>query len=146
MKNSVRKIPLTVSTTDRAYKYVLANKAFSNGYYTALATAIYVALRTRFIIGATDKVYDKVYLNVAEGYNNFSNYNVFKTSSAQTGNGVAIGCMRFSQNALHKIAKFVGFDKSDLRVYFPKTERTAVGKPKFRTVIVGKAKAARAGR
>jgi hypothetical protein len=54
--------------------------------------------------------------------------------------------MRFSQNALHKIAKFVGFDKSDLRVYFPKTERTAAGKPKFRTVIVGKAKAARAGR
>jgi hypothetical protein len=136
------KIPLTVSTTDRAYKYVLANNAFSNGHYTALATALYVALRTRFITGTTGEVY----LNVAQGYNNFSNYNVVKTSSAKTGNGVAIGCMRFSQNALHKIAKFVGFGKSDLRVYFPKTERTAAGKPKFRTVIVGKAKAARAGR
>jgi hypothetical protein len=140
MKKLGTKNPLTVSTTDRAYKYVLANKAFSNGHYTALAVALYIALRTRFITGTTGEVY----LNVAQGYQSFSNYNVVKTSSTKTGNGVAIGCMRFSQNALHKIAKFVGFSNSDLRVYFPKTQRTAAGQPKYRTVV--KAKAARAGR
>jgi hypothetical protein len=124
------KIPLTVSTTDRAYKYVLANNAFSNGHYTALATALYVALRTRFITGTTGEVY----LNVALGYHNFMNYNVVKNSFAKTGNGVDIGCMRFSQNDLHKIAKFVGFSKGDLCIYFPKMTRAK------------KAKAARAGR
>ena len=134
------KNPLTVSTTDRAHKYVLANKAFSNRYYTTTATDLYVAFRRRFIL----ETFGDVPLRVALSGILFADYNVAKISSTKSGNGVAIGCMRFSQNALHKIAKFVGFGKSDLRVYFPKTERTAAGKPKYRTVI--KAKAARAGR
>lgn len=131
MQNLKTKNPLTVSTTDRNHKYVLANNAFSNGHYTALATALYVALRTRFITGTTSRV---VSLNVSRGYDDFGNYLVIKTSSIKYGNGVAIGCMHFSQNALHKIAKFVGFSKTDLLVYFPKM------------TLVKKAKAARAGR
>lgn len=138
MKKATKNL-VAVSTVNRNSKFTMGNGAFSNDVYTTTATELYFALR-RCIIAE----FNSVSLRVSWGHHSDNAiYSVKKFTTPQSGNGISIGCMQFSQNGLHKIAKFVGFSQSALRDYFPKFHRLGADKPKSRTV---KAKAERAGR
>lgn len=130
------KNPMTVSTVDRDSTFVLGNQSFSNGYYAVLSQEMAVVLNFLFVQGN-----HSIAVSTGVGSIGMDTYNAVKNFDG----GIDIGCKSFSKDNVRKIAKWTGaFGKSTLDKYFPKTERTAAGKPKFRTVT--KAKAARAGR